>query len=79
MKRCRIFTGMYKKNQRDILDWKAFSLKRRTHLMYLTVDWTQHKTDSVSSKTMSKKYPNLLTEGQKNGEKQKHVGQRTKI
>lgn len=48
----------------------------------MSVDWTQHKTDSVSSKTMSKKYPNLRTEGQKNGEngtEQKgHVGQRKK-
>ena len=49
--------------------------------MYLTVDRTQHKRDSVSLKTFNKKYPNLDKEGKKKGKRTKqkrHVGQREK-
>lgn len=44
--------------------------------MYLTVESTQHKTDSASSKTINKKYPNLGKEGKKEKEQSKRdIGQ----
>lgn len=40
--------------------------------MYLTVDETQHKTESVNVKTINEKYPNLSTE-KRMGKKQKRA------
>ena len=37
--------------------------------MYLTVDQTQHKTESVNLKIINENYPHLSTEGKENGEK----------
>lgn len=46
--------------------------------MYLTVDQTQHKTESVNLKTINENYPHLTTEGKKewgkNRKEQRGIG-----